>query len=96
MVRMSPVDTGRFRSNWQSGFGSANIDTGSPENSDAIGRASAALESWKPGQTIWLTNSLPYSRALEYGHSKQAPGGMVRLTIQNYAAFLENAVKGMS
>lgn len=95
MIEMSPVDTGRFKGNWQCGVGGVNTDTSSGEDksgSGAIGRTQATLEGWKPGQTIALTNSLPYARRLEYGWSKQAPGGMVRLTVQNYSAALAKAV----
>lgn len=97
MVMMSPVYTGRFRGNWQVGFGTVNPDVSSPDDlsgSAAIARTAAALANWTPGTTIWLTNSLPYARRLEYGWSKQAPGGMVRLTVQNYQAALKAAIKG--
>ena len=29
------------------------------------------------GKVHWLANNLPYAQPLEYGHSKQAPAGMV-------------------
>lgn len=98
MVEMSPVDTGRFKGNWQCGLGTANADTSQPEDKSgpgAIGRTEEVLQGWKPGQKIMLTNSLPYSRRLEHGWSKQAPAGMVRLTVQNYGKYLVEAVKGM-
>lgn len=95
MIEMSPVDTGRFKGNWQCGVGVVNTATDSGEDktgAGAIGRTQAALGSWKVGQTITLSNSLPYARRLEYGWSKQAPGGMVRLTVQNYSRALAKAV----
>lgn len=95
MIEMSPVDTGRFKANWQCGVGVVNTATDSGEDktgAGAIGRTQAALGSWKVGQTITLSNSLPYARRLEYGWSKQAPGGMVRLTVQNYSRALAKAV----
>jgi hypothetical protein len=92
MISMSPVDTGRFRGNWQCGIGQKNTSTGDAPNSDALGRTAQALPAWKPGQMIWLTNSLPYSYRLEHGWSKQSPGGMVRLTIQSYTEALAKAV----
>lgn len=36
----------------------------------------------KPGDEIWITNNLPYIVELEKGHSKQAPAGMVALSIE--------------
>lgn len=92
MIEMSPVDTGRFKGNWQCGVGYVNADTNAAANSDAKGRTELALQSWKVGQTIFLSNSLPYARRLEYGWSKQSPGGMVRITVQNYSAALAKAV----
>lgn len=95
MIEMSPVDTGRFKGNWQCGVGSVNTATDAPEDTSgaaAIGRTQTVLEGWKAGQTIALTNSLPYARRLEHGWSKQAPAGFVRLTVQNYGAALAKAV----
>lgn len=91
MVQKSPVDTGRFRGNWQCGFGSINTSTASGEDKSgagAIGRANVVLNGFRAGQTIYLTNSMAYSRRLEYGWSKQAPGGMVRITIREYSGYL--------
>lgn len=92
MILKSPVDTGRFRANWQCGIGAMNTSISAPPGTDAKGRTATALQGWKPGQTIWLTNSLPYSRRLEYGWSKQAPGGMVRMSIQEYGRYLKKVV----
>lgn len=92
MIAMSPVDSGRFRSNWMAGVGVANTDTGAAPGTDALGRTGAVLTGWRPGQTILLTNSLSYGRKLEAGSSKQAPSGFVRLTVQNYSAALAKAV----
>lgn len=39
----------------------------------------AALQ---PGDEIWISNNLPYIVELEKGHSKKAPKGMVRLSIE--------------
>lgn len=95
MVERSPVDTGRFRGNWQCGIGQMNAGTSDAPNSDAIGRTALALSAWTPGKTIWLTNSMPYSYKLEHGHSAQAPFGMVKLTVQNYATALAEAVRSI-
>lgn len=98
MVGMSPVDSGRFKGNWQSSVGGINTDTSAPADtagSGAIGRTKAVLEGWKPGQTITLTNSMPYARRLEYGWSKQAPGGMVRVTVLEYSQALTKAVESI-
>lgn len=35
----------------------------------------------QPGDTIWISNNLPYIGELENGHSQQAPAGMVAVSI---------------
>lgn len=87
MIEASPVDTGRFKSNWQAGIGAVNLSVG--DTGDALGRTSAVLQGWKPGQTIWLTNSMPYAKRLEFGWSQQAPQGMVRLAVQNFKSDIQ-------
>lgn len=95
MIEKSPVDTGRFKSNWQVGISAINANTSSAAGSDALGRVMTALEGHKPGNAIWLTNSLPYAKRLENGWSQQAPSGMVRLTLQDFRQAVERAVKGI-
>lgn len=85
VVLKSPVDTGRFRANWNIGFGSP--DTSTTTNTDASGssaisKAKSILTGDLTGKKIFITNSLPYAYRLEYeGWSNQAPQGMVRITI---------------
>lgn len=107
MIEESPVDSGRFKGNWQAGVSATNSGINSPEDTTPFGEKDEgksyaytqnALKGWKAGQTIYLTNSLPYARVLEYGRangkpgSMQAPGGMVRLAVQNYSQALAKAV----
>jgi hypothetical protein len=87
---------GRFRANWQIGIGAVNAAT--TEDVDASGnssirRATAGVNRWRAGQTIYFSNSLPYARRLEYeGWSRQAPNGMVRVTVLQMNDFLRNAI----
>lgn len=91
-VLKSPVDTGRFRANWNTGIGSMNLSTSISTDSGAELRASSILPSYKAGDTIYITNNLPYALRLEYGWSDQAPAGMVRTTIAEYSQYLRRAV----
>jgi len=90
---------GTLRANWQTGIGSVNTDTSAaPDKTGnvSIDRTKTLMAEWKPGQTIFLTNTLPYAKAIEYGHSHtQAPQGMVRITVQNYAQYLAEAVNSV-
>lgn len=96
VIMKSPVLTGRFRGNWQVSIGS--IPAGTLALNDKTGTATiakvtAATMGLRAGQVITLVNNLAYANALEYGHSKQAPSGMVRLTVTEYGAVV-NAAAG--
>lgn len=94
IIMKSPVDSGRFRGNWQVAIGS--IPSGTLEVNDKAGTATVAKVTavtlgLKAGDVITLVNNLSYARALEYGHSKQAPSGMVRLAVTEYGAVVRKA-----
>lgn len=93
----SPVDTGRFRSNWQ--FGKV-LPQGTLPSVDTSGAATIAkiagqVTSLKAGGECWVVNNLPYAGKLEYGYSQQAPSGMVRVTLANLPAALEEYIRGL-
>lgn len=96
IVLKTPVDTGRARANWQasinrpaSGTIEFRADAGSnvsaPSKSAGSIKAIADAQSEikkATGNIFYITNNLPYIARLEFdGWSKQAPRGMVRLTI---------------
>jgi hypothetical protein len=89
---------GRFRANWHVTEGSA--DDWTTDTIDSAGSATLAdgqqkILSFKIGGTMYLTNNLPYAQPLEYGHSTQAPSGMVRLTVAETDAFFTKVVGGL-
>lgn len=91
VVLMSPVDTGRFRGNWFAQFDAAPQTTMEVDRGGGmtIERAMTYLKGFKLGMPkIFLLNHLPYSIPLEYGHSQQAPHGMVRLTVVKFRQFM--------
>jgi len=88
---------GRFKNNWYVGLDSQ--PTESNDTPDASGQGSnsrgmAVLEVFRVGQvsSIYFTNNMPYARALEEGHSGQAPGGMVRVTVLDAAQYFREAM----
>lgn len=86
LVRMTPVDTGRARGNWQVTLGETprgGIEGMDRDGSRTIARGLAEIERTEPGQSIWIHNNLPYIGALERGHSGQALHGMLRVTLNN-------------
>lgn len=81
VVLGSPVDTGRFRGNWQ-----CTIDHGATGTLQDIvpaqevrNRIQKTVNGSEAVHAVYLTNNLEYAEALEYGHSAQAPNGMLRL-----------------
>jgi hypothetical protein len=94
VIQKSPVDTGRFKGNWQVAIGS--LPAGTLEINDkggtaTIARVTATALGVKAGDVIYLVNNLEYALPLEYGHSKQAPSGMVRLTILEFNGIVSQA-----
>lgn len=92
VIMMSPVDTGRFRGNWQVAIGtmpSGTLELDDKAGTAVLAKAQAEALGLKAGQTIFLVNNLPYAEALEFGHSQQAPGGMIRLTVQRWKPIVE-------
>ncbi|AOA04608.1 hypothetical protein [Pseudomonas sp. TMW 2.1634] len=87
---------GRFRGNWMFSIGSpdtSTLDQVDPGGSRSMARiVNGALE-FNAGETAYITNSLPYAIPLEYGHSTQAPSGMVRITLANFQKIVEEAIR---
>lgn len=88
VIVRSPVLSGLFRNNWFAGLNSPDTKTTKAKSRLAFGVPGGARfteflhlsTQFNIGDTIYLTNSLPYARRLEYGHSQRmAPNGVVRL-----------------
>ena len=85
---------GRFRANWQYGFGS--IPSGDLPDIDASGGAStvrinSGLATSPTAGIHYLVNNLPYAKRLEDGWSSQAPSGMVGLTVLEFQSIAKQA-----
>ena len=96
LITMSPVDTGRFRGNWQ--FNLMTPDNSTTEDFDPTGAETRAkivtgANSFTPGQVAYITNSLPYAIPLEHGHSLKAPLGMVGITQARFQDIVDEAVR---
>lgn len=83
VVTLSPVDTGRFKGNWQLTIGSP--ATGSLLRYDESGGItlsdmSRVVRTLSPGQVAYIQNTVTYGYDLEHGSSKQAPYGIVNVT----------------
>jgi hypothetical protein len=77
-IRLSPVDTGRFRNGSQLGIGRK------PESEGGGGEAGVLRLVALAGpqrEDLWIINNVPYGPQLEAGHSRQAPGGVLGPTL---------------
>ena len=100
LVKASPVDTGRFRGNWQVTanrpplYAMNNYDR---DGSDTIAEGKRALHAIMRGggavRSIYFSNMLIYANALEYGHSKQAPAGVVGIVAARLRSFMAQAIR---
>ena len=105
IVKRSPVDTGRFRGNWQASVTNpievevaGNVPDASggrrqrwtpADPRDPISKVAESLGSLQPYGSVWLTNNLPYSIVLEEGGSQQAPRGIVGVTVLELLDWLD-------
>lgn len=107
VIKTSPVDSGRFRANWNVALGNPDmavtLDTDKSGNS-ATTKMSEFVNSHKDATVFTLTNNLPYAHKLEYGgygdgpnttggYSKQAPSGCVRVNVARFDAILEEMAR---
>lgn len=87
---------GRFRGNWNVSIGAPDLTTTEnidPQGGRTIARGSASLAGYAPGSTIYITNALPYGPRLEFeSWSKQAPAGMVRITVAELQQIVRQSV----
>ena len=103
VVQKTPVDTGRARGNWQISVGTDS--TGKLDRDDKKAKGSkpsflsdeaSKLGGCKGDETIYISNNLPYIKNLEYGSSKQAPNGMVGITMANVKRNIDKFIKESS
>nr|WP_216355534.1 hypothetical protein [Gilliamella apicola] len=89
---------GRFRGNWQITFdkpATGEINRIDPTGADTLREGIAQIGEFNCAvKSVYFTNNLPYSVKLEFGHSTQAPNGIVRVAALNAQTHFENAAKG--
>jgi hypothetical protein len=87
---------GRFRGNWMFSIGSPDsttTDEVDPSGNKSTARIVSGAIEFSAGDTCYITNSLPYAIPLEFGHSTQAPGGMVRITVARFQQIVLEAIR---
>lgn len=86
---------GRFRGNWQVGLDvQPDGETGriDPNGNITMAVGNYMIEQFKVGtKAIYFTNNVPYAYRLEFGHSSQAPNGMIRITAEDAVKYFTEA-----
>ena len=95
VILRTPVLTGHARHNWRPSVNEqADIEQtgvyGGETTGDPITVAERArwdevrrtIRKAPVGQTIWISNNVPYAQRLEHGWSLKAPSGMVEITLR--------------
>lgn len=91
---------GRFRANWQYGENEIpsgelfepNNGVGYPSADETVEREMSKISLEAGGKHHYLANNLPYAQRLEDGWSKQAPAGMIELTVIEFDPIVKAAV----
>ena len=98
-IRATPVDTGQLRNNWNTSIGLPNLSFKKGRGKGKIGEARKVTNDYELGEDIFFANAAPYAMAVEFGgyvqtpnstkikangFLKQAPSGMLRISIRNH------------
>lgn len=77
VIMRTPVDTGRARGSWVSGFGAVPSGQGGIDKggSSTLGAVSGVVAGYVLGKTFYLVSNLPYINVLEYGRYPNPPKG---------------------
>lgn len=101
VVTGTPVDTGRARSNWIVQINSPNSgvidayapgETGSTAGANtqaAIDQGENVISGYNSGESIHITNNLPYIQRLNDGYSAQAPSNFVEQAVLEAAQVVQ-------
>lgn len=89
---------GRFRGNWQASIGSpasGALDVIDKDGSATLAAHASVISVAKAGQVFYLVNNLPYAQRIEKGWSRQAPIGVVALTVVEFQTIVDDAINGV-
>lgn len=89
---------GRARANWQYGEGSpkkTEIKAEDKTGAESISNISKSVPQKAGGKIHYISNNVPYIMALESGKGspRQAPNGMVGVTVSEFQGIIDKATK---
>ena len=99
IIMDTPVLSGRLRNNWMVSVNKGSNETTERTGNESIGRVNAVK--FKLGDTLYLTNNLPYAERIEFGlypipsktgktvngFSAKSPQGMCRKNIIKWSKY---------
>lgn len=86
VIMQTPVDTGYAIANWNISLNTPDnsiTETRDPSGANALSNAKSAIDRYKLGDEIYITNNVPYILQLEDGYSSQS-SMMVERAILNF------------
>jgi hypothetical protein len=101
IIKRSPVDTGRFRSNWFFSTGTPSTSITEDTNAYEV-KGMGDLTSAKAGGVFYISNNLPYAYRLEVRGATKArnalgelagPSGIVGLTVLDFQAIVDKSAR---
>ena len=100
LSELTPVDTGRAKASW--GLSTTGYSTEAPEGEYSYNEVEGVINGnisefalTLHDDQVTIYNNLEYMEFLENGSSQQAPHGMVALSLAEFEAFFNAAIKGM-
>jgi hypothetical protein len=99
IVKRSPVDTGRFRGNWQITVDAPARGEVGPDKSGANTIASAANVAQNqrfPASAYFISNNMPYAEKLEFGGYPSSPKKQTGKTQNGYSTQAPNGMVRIS
>jgi hypothetical protein len=104
IVQGSPVDTGFFRACWWASINHVGPNPHHPRPGKqraggavpTVDRIVTTIMTGKAGDVFYLLNNAEYAMPLEYGHSKQAPAGIVRPVVAAAPHIVEQVAAQLS
>lgn len=86
VITATPVDTGRAKGNWFATLGIPRLfsdyDSKDQAGSNQISKNDSVISNKTEGQSVYITNNLPYIKRLNDGYSAQAPAGYVEAAVR--------------
>jgi hypothetical protein len=95
IVMATPVDTGEARGGWNASMSYPDLsETGrrDPTGAAALKDIESTIKADR-SQIAFLSNSVGHIVPLEYGWSKQAPEGMVRITVTSFNTMIREVIQ---